>query len=73
MGHVCFIPGTTDFFIAYGDHPEWGTAHTVGGGSGWAKWAGGLVAMPPRFEYSIPCRLRCLTCLGSDEHASSQT
>ncbi|PRW45096.1 peptidyl-prolyl cis- cyclophilin type [Chlorella sorokiniana] len=31
MGHVCFIPGTNDFFIAYGDHPEWGTAHTVWG------------------------------------------
>ena len=29
MGHVCFIPDTKDFFIAYGDHPEWGTAHTV--------------------------------------------
>lgn len=34
MGHVCFIPGTNDFFIAYGDHPEWGTAHTVGGQGG---------------------------------------
>lgn len=31
MCHVCFIPGTHDFFIAYGDHPEWGTAHTVRG------------------------------------------
>ena len=30
MGHVCMIPDTKDFFIAYGDHPEWGTAHTVG-------------------------------------------
>jgi hypothetical protein len=29
MGHVCFIPDTKDFFIAYGDHPEWGTGHTV--------------------------------------------
>ncbi|KAI3426472.1 hypothetical protein D9Q98_008839 [Chlorella vulgaris] len=31
MGHVCFIPDTKDFFIAYGDHPEWGTGHTVWG------------------------------------------
>ena len=30
MGHACFIRDTKDFFIAYGDHPEWGTAHTVG-------------------------------------------
>ena len=35
MGHVCFIPNTKDFFIAYGDHPEWGQSHTVGG------WVGG--------------------------------
>lgn len=31
MGHVCFIPETKDFFIAYGDHPEWETSHTVWG------------------------------------------
>lgn len=31
MGHVCFIPDTKDFFIAYGNHPEWGTSHTVWG------------------------------------------
>jgi hypothetical protein len=29
MGHVCFIPETKDFFIAYGDHPEWANSHTV--------------------------------------------
>ena len=28
-GHVAFIPGTSDFFIALRDHSEWGTAHTV--------------------------------------------
>lgn len=28
-GHVAFIPGTNDFFIALEDHPEWGTSHTV--------------------------------------------
>lgn len=31
MGHLCSIPGTKDFFISYGDHPEWGTSHTVWG------------------------------------------
>lgn len=31
MGHLCMIPGTKDFFIAYGDHPEWGSSHTVFG------------------------------------------
>ncbi|KAI7844862.1 hypothetical protein COHA_001515 [Chlorella ohadii] len=30
-GHVCFIPGGKDFFIALGDHPEWGTSHPVWG------------------------------------------
>lgn len=30
LGHVCFIPETKDFFIAYADHPEWETSHTVG-------------------------------------------
>ncbi|KAL4518343.1 hypothetical protein Ndes2526A_g01220 [Nannochloris sp. 'desiccata'] len=30
-GHVAFIPNTSDFFIALGDHPEWGKAHTVFG------------------------------------------
>jgi cyclophilin family peptidyl-prolyl cis-trans isomerase len=30
-GHVAFIPGTSDFFIALGDHLEWGRAHTVFG------------------------------------------
>lgn len=25
------IPETKDMFIAYGDHTEWGTAHTVWG------------------------------------------
>lgn len=28
-GDVAFIPGAKDFFIALGDHPEWGTSHTV--------------------------------------------
>ena len=28
-GHVCFIPGGKDWFIALGDHPEWGTSHPV--------------------------------------------
>ena len=42
MGHVCFIPGTTDFFIAYGDHPEWGTAHTVRR-RGWGRRRAGLL------------------------------
>jgi hypothetical protein len=28
-GHVCFIPGGKDFFIALGDHPEWGKSHPV--------------------------------------------
>ncbi|PSC70864.1 peptidyl-prolyl cis-cyclophilin type [Micractinium conductrix] len=31
MGHACFIPETKDFFIAYKDHPEWETSHTVWG------------------------------------------
>lgn len=31
MGHVCFIPETKDFFVAYADHPEWETSHTVWG------------------------------------------
>ncbi|KAL4448137.1 hypothetical protein ABPG75_005356 [Micractinium tetrahymenae] len=31
MGHACFIPETKDFFIAYADHPEWETSHTVWG------------------------------------------
>lgn len=42
MGHVCFIPGTHDFFVAYGDHPEWGTAHTVRGWCLRMAGAGGL-------------------------------
>ena len=30
-GHACMIPGTNEFFIALGDHAEWGIAHTVWG------------------------------------------
>lgn len=30
-GHVCFIPGTKDFFISLTEHEEWGTSHTVWG------------------------------------------
>ncbi|EFN56110.1 hypothetical protein CHLNCDRAFT_144708 [Chlorella variabilis] len=30
-GHVCFIPGGKDFFIALGDHPEWGKSHPCWG------------------------------------------
>lgn len=26
---MCMIPETRDFFIAYGDHAEWGQTHTV--------------------------------------------
>ena len=40
MGHVCFIPNTKDFFIAYGDHPEWGQSPPGGGGGG-ARMCGG--------------------------------
>lgn len=40
MGHVCFIPDTKDFFIAYGDHPEWGAAHTASVGRSGAGRAG---------------------------------
>lgn len=39
-GHVCIIPETRDFFIAYGAHPEWGTAHTVWGQL--EEWYAGL-------------------------------
>lgn len=28
---MAFIPSTSDFFIALGNHPEWGRAHTVFG------------------------------------------
>lgn len=28
-GHLAFIPGTSDFFIALADHSEWGKSHTV--------------------------------------------
>ena len=30
-GHACLIGGGPDFFIAVGDHPEWGNGHTVWG------------------------------------------
>ncbi|KAL4433836.1 hypothetical protein ABPG75_000277 [Micractinium tetrahymenae] len=30
-GHACFIPGGKDWFVAMGDHPEWGTSHAVWG------------------------------------------
>lgn len=30
-GHACFIPGGKDWFVAMGDHPEWGTSHPVWG------------------------------------------
>jgi len=30
-GMVCLIGKGPDFFIAVGDHPEWGNAHTVWG------------------------------------------
>lgn len=28
-GHVAFIPGTPDFYIALIDHADWSTSHTV--------------------------------------------
>jgi cyclophilin family peptidyl-prolyl cis-trans isomerase len=30
-GHACLIGGGPDFFIAVGNHPEWGHGHTVWG------------------------------------------
>ena len=30
-GHACLIGGGPDFFIAVGNHPEWGSGHTVWG------------------------------------------
>eukprot|EP00887_Chlorella_sp_A99_P003456 scaffold7.g3456.t1 len=30
-GHVAFIPNTKEWFVAYGEHPEWGKSHVVVG------------------------------------------
>lgn len=55
-GHVCFIPGGKDWFIALGDHPEWGTSHPVSlciyrsrESRAWRLFAWGLAgSRPPR-------------------------
>lgn len=58
MGHVCIIPDTKDFFIAYGDHPEWGTAHTV---RRWVEQGRCLVLAVPllQIEAATLCGVRC--------------
>ena len=72
MGHVCIIPETKDFFIAYGDHPEWGTAHTVGAAQRspavpspaqpHGKACRTALTKHPLLPCPMPCRVPCCRC-----------